>query len=275
MDTERLSPSELPKNKEIQKVVRGLVFSLASAEELYNSALSALGDEKRKNFPVLRFYLAVKGKGEDERYTFFGGKIEEGEKPAEAIQREIIEENNATPAVGTARKLDGQWRYSSPKSGDREVYLVHFAIIPPEKQLIIGDEKITGFKVLTLDQLNTLINTGSLGKIENQKGVPIEGHLALCDSELDPIEISPEEKKKREIALKGLLEKLSKVEKYLREKIILKMIFKKDGKVVSFEEFKESYEKFVSRIIRQGFGFVFKEKAQKKRLRTTQRTRTS
>lgn len=236
---------ERKEHQPIQKAVRSLVVSLATPEEIYQSFLNQHGE----NPPLLRFYIAQKGKGENRRYTFLGGKINPNEDFSEAIQREIAEELGFTPLGIPEQTIIGQWRYSSPKSGEREVMLTYNPTLPSENPSI-GDPKIVVIKVLNFPQLRQLIEEDQLD------GIPIEGHLAINSQE--EISISPEEAEKRDQSMKKLLSWMGHIEAYLQKRF--SDIIHRDNAIISLDEFQKEYEKILAEFMRKGIKAAIKEK---------------
>lgn len=237
---------ERGKNQPIQKAIRSLVVSLAPVEEIYQGFLS----QDNKNPSLLRFYLAQKGEGENKRYTFFGGKINPDENLLEAIQREIAEELGFTPLGIPRQTIIGQWQYSTPKSGEREVILTYNPTLPSQKPSI-GDSKIVGIKIFNLSELGQLIKEGQLDKI------PLEGHLAInCQ---DEISISPQEVEKRNQSMMKLLLWMEHIESYLQKKF--KQTIIKNSTPIPFDEFQREYEKILAEFMTKGIRAAVKEKS--------------
>lgn len=239
-----MEKKELP-----QKVVRSIVVSLASAEEIYNSLST-----ENKSVSILRFYIGVKGDGKEKRYTLLGGKVNPHENVSEAILREINEEASLTPLGIPRQTIIGQWNYSSDKSGERNIFLTYNPLIPYSKigQIIIGDQKIRDVKIISLEELKKLIEDGHLN------GVPIEKHLALGNYIGDKIDITEENSKQRDLSMSKMLLWMTHIEEYLRKRI--KNIIIKNGIFISQEQFNIEYEKLLSEFIKKGFEVAVKRK---------------
>jgi 8-oxo-dGTP pyrophosphatase MutT (NUDIX family) len=238
------------KPENIQKVVRSVVFSLASANEIYSyySVGASLKDEN--SFSLLKFPIEVKGDGNDLRYTLFGGRIEEGENFSEAIQREIVEEAGLRFYGIPNQSILGVWQYSSAKSGRREVILTYNPVLVSEKKLI-GDAKIKDIRMMDLFEFSTLIQQGEF------EGVPLEGHLSLRSDSPDQINIDQENKDKKNQALMRTLTQMTEVDAYLKKKF--SQIFQANPNI-SFEEFKRQYEQIMSRFMRRGLEVAIQQK---------------
>lgn len=231
----------------IQKVVRSLVVALAPPQEMYQGFLS----QKAKKPSLLRFYLGVKEEGENKRYTLLGGKLKPSEDFAEAIQREIGEEASLDFLGIPEQRIIGQWKYSSPKSGERDVILTYNPVLPSRK-FILGDPKITDMKILQLEELKQLVEEGYLG------GVPLENHLAMCDCEKDPINISENDSKLRNSSMSKALLWMSHIEDYLIKRF--EQIVFRNGSPISEELFTAEYEKVLSEFMRKGVEVAVKKK---------------
>ncbi len=260
---ERLINS-VEKNNSPKTVVRSFVVSLASPEELFNE-----GKEPKS---VLRFYLPIKGSGENTRLTLFGGRIGSDEPFEEAMLREIMEELNARPfGIPYQTRIEESYEYYTPETSQerRRVILTYNPILPLDKEhLKIPDDEIVAVAELTLDQLKYLIETGSIDlktvnliipedkeerfQLENLQNttVPIEGHLTINPCE--DLEISEEDAEKRNEALRRALEWMTHIENYVRRKInnILNNV-EKDGRIDQ-AFFIEEYEKLISYFAKKG-----------------------
>jgi hypothetical protein len=172
-----------------QQVVRSLVVSLAPPNEIYHSYY------EQKNTPsILRYYIGIKGEGADRRYTLLGGKLKDSENWREGIQREVSEEAGLR-FFGIPNQTNiGSWKYSSEKSGNREIMLTYNPVLACD-QITIGDPKISSVTTLSLEEFRKLIIEGQLN------GMPIEGHLALGESGKDSVNISPEDVNKKNSSL--------------------------------------------------------------------------
>jgi len=237
---------ERQKPETIQKVVRSLVVSLAFPQEIYEDFL-----KREKQPSILRFYLGVKGQGNQERYTLLGGRLKPLEDYIEAIQREISEEAGL-PFLGIPEQQTiGQWKYSSPKSGERDVILTYNPVSPSKKR-VLGDPKITDIKVLKFQKFKQLVENGHLD------GVPLENHLAMGDCKQDQIEISPEDAKLRNSTMSKVLSWMSHIETYLRNRFA-KIAFR-DGNLISEEVFNNEYEKVLSEFMKKGVEAAIRKK---------------
>lgn len=239
---------EKKESQPTQKAVRSLVVSLAPPEEIYQEFLK----QNERSPYLLRFYLGIKGEGEEKRYTLLGGKINPDENFQEAIQREIAEESGLKFLGIPQQTIIGQWQYSSPKSGEREVILTYNPVLPPSYQPLIGDPKITAIKILNLDQLEKLFEDGWL------EGIPIESHLAIKSREKDSITISDEETLVKDRSMRKLLAWMEHIEIYLRKR--LGEIIFRNGQPISEEEFKNEYEKILGKFMREGVKAAIKKK---------------
>lgn len=233
--------------KEIQKIVRSVVVSLADSDEIYQNFI------EQQNTPpaILRFYLGIKGQHANKRYTLLGGKLNASENWTEGIQREINEEAGIEPLGVPKQTIIGQWRYSSEKSSEREVMLTYNPILP-SKKAIIGDPKITEIKALRLEELKQLINEGQFD------GIPIEGHLALKESALDHIVIFDVDAQSKNASLSKALAWMDHIEDHLRKRIAALII--QDGKIISQEAFATEYQKLLSGFMRKGIEVAVKNK---------------
>ncbi len=239
---ERQKPKE-----NIQRVVRSIVVSLASSQEIYQQFLNP----EVKEPSLLRFYLGIKGEGENKRYTLLGGKIKPSEDFSEAIQREIDEEAGLIFLGIPKQQIIGQWEYSSIKSGRREVILTYNPVLP-SREPIIGDPKIVNIETLSLEELKQLVEQGHLN------GIPLENHLAMCDYEKDKIDISENDSKIRNSSMSKALSWMSHIEDYLREKF--KRIIFINGNPIPEELFEAEYQKVLSEFMKKGIEVGIKKK---------------
>jgi hypothetical protein len=172
-----------------QRVVRSLVVSLAPSSEIYKSY-----QEQKQTPSLLRFYVGVKGSAADKRYTLLGGKLKGSENWREGIQREVSEEAGLR-FFGIPNQTNiGSWKYSSEKSGDREIMLTYNPVLSCD-QITIGDPKIKSVAILSLGEFRKLIEDGQLN------GIPIEGHLALGESGKDSVNMSSEDTDRKNSSL--------------------------------------------------------------------------
>jgi ADP-ribose pyrophosphatase YjhB (NUDIX family) len=253
---ETLKQAESP-----QKVVRAFVVSLASSEEILNSL-------NKEGFSILRFYLGVKGKNDEtsdskerRRLTFFGGKVGKNENLREAIQREVSEELSIW-GLGLLKFTQiGSWVYEIGDQSPREAVLTYLPInnYLKEKGVVIGDNKIDGFVVLSLKQLREAIETGMID------GLPLEEHLTLAKDSYGVFSISNEEKDRRDKALRRGLSWMEHIENYLRRKVnyLIDLCTDENGKF-NEEMFKKEYEKLRSYFMRRGLEVNKKGRNEKK-----------
>ncbi len=253
---------ERQKAETVQRVVRSMVVSLASPQEMYQGFLS----QEAKKPSLLRFYLGVKGEGKNKRYTLLGGKLKPSEDFAEAIQREICEEASLNFLGIPEQRIIGQWKYSSPKSGERDVILTYNLVLPSRK-LILGDPKITDMKILQLEELKQLVEEGYLN------GIPLENHLAMCDCGQDQINISEKDSKLRNSSMSKALLWMSYIEDYLR--VRFEQLVFRNGSPISEELFIVEYEKVLSEFMRKGIEVAVKKKTADNKERETERTNRS
>lgn len=233
----------------IQEVVRSLVVSLASPEEIYRQFQNS-----EKPPSILQFYVGKKGGREtgDERYTLLGGKLNpQFENWREAIQREVTEEVGLRPLGIPYQTVIGRWEYYSSKSGKRRVTLT-YTPIQPCNQITIGDPKIKEVAVLQLEELRQLITKGHLN------GIPIEGHLTLGESEKDPVNMTPDDFKIKDASLNKALKWMEHIENYLRNRF--EQVLKFGNGTISEEEFEKEYERIVSEYMRKGVEVAVKRK---------------
>jgi len=253
---ETLKQAELP-----QKVVRAFVVSLVSSEEILNSL-------NKEGFSILRFYLGVKGKNDEtsdfkerRRLTFFGGKVGKNENLREAIQREVSEELSIW-GLGLLKFTQiGSWVYEIGDQSPREAVLTYLPInnYLKEKGVVVGDNKIDGFVVLSLKQLREAIETGMID------GLPLEEHLTLAKDSDGVFSISNEEKDRRDKALRRGLSWMEHIENYLRRKVnyLIDLCTDENGKF-NEEMFKKEYEKLRSYFMRRGLEVNKKGRNEKK-----------
>jgi hypothetical protein len=254
---ETLKQAESP-----QKVIRAFVVSLAPSEEILESL------NQRKDFSILRFYLGVKGKNdltsdfkERRRLTFFGGKIEGvSENLSEAIQREVSEELSIQ-GLGLPRFTQiGSFGYRIGDESPREVVLTYLPINSLKmERVVIGDNKINEFMVLSLKELRQAIETGMIN------GLPLEEHLTLAKDSDRVFSISNKEKDKRDEALRRGLSWMEHIENYLKRKInsLINLCTDENGNFDE-ERFKKEYEKLRSYFMRRGLEVNKKGRNEKK-----------
>lgn len=235
---------ELPENA--QQVVRSLVVSLAPAQEIYRAFQEPEGESS-----LLRYYVGTKGKGADMRYTLLGGKLRDSENWREGIQREVSEEAGLR-FFGIPKQINiGSWKYSTKNSGDREILLTYNPVLFCD-QITIGDPKISNITTLSLTDLKKLIIEGNLN------GTPIEGHLALKNSEKVLLQISPEDIVNKNNSLLKALGWVGHIEQHLQEKF--QKIFNNNNKQITITEFETEYMKIISEYMRRGFEVGIKRK---------------
>ena len=250
------------KNKLPQRVIRAFVVSLAEPNDILESL------RQRKDFSLLCFYLGVKGKNdltsdfkERRRLTFFGGKIGGvSENLSEAIQREVSEELSIQ-GLGVPKFTQiGSWVYKIGDQSPREVVLTYLPINHlKEERVVVGDNKIDGFVVLSLEELRQAIETGMIN------GLPLEEHLTLAKDSDGVFSIFNEEKDKRDKALRRGLSWMEHIENYLQRKInfLIKLCTDEDGNFDE-ERFKKEYEKLRSYFMRRGLEVNKKGRNEKK-----------
>jgi len=238
------------KNELPQRVVRAFVVSLAEPNDILESL------RQRKDFSLLCFYLGVKGKNdlisdskERRRLTFFGGKIGGvSENLSEAIQREVSEELSIQ-GLGVPKFTQiGSWVYKIGDQSPREVVLTYLPINHlKEERVVVGDNKIDEFMVLSLEELRQAIETGMIN------GLPLEEHLTLAKDSDGVFSISNEEKDKRDKALRRGLSWMAHIENYLRKRVVslIELCTNEDGNFDE-ERFKKEYEKLRSYFMRRG-----------------------
>jgi len=249
------------KNELPQKVVRAFVVSLAPSDEILESL------NQGKEFPILRFYLGVKGEEEitsdfkrRKRITLFGGKLGVVENSSEAIQREVSEELSIQ-GLGLPRFTQiGSFGYRIGDELPREVVLTYLPANPlKNERVVIGDNKINEFMALSLEELRRAIKTGMIN------GLPLEEHLTLAKDSHGVFSISNEEKDKRDKALRRGLSWMEHIENYLQRKInfLIKLCTDEDGNFDE-ERFKKEYEKLRSYFMRRGLEVNKKGRNEKK-----------
>ena len=249
------------KNELPQRVIQAFVVSLAPSDEILESL------NQGKEFPILRFYLGVKGEEEitydfkrRKRITLFGGKLGVVENLSEAIQREVSEELSIQ-GLGVPKFTQiGSWVYKIGDQSPRELVLTYLPTNPLKKEkVIIGDNKINKFIVLSLEELRRAIETGMIN------GLPLEEHLTLAKDSDGVFSISNEEKDKRDKALRRGLSWMEHIENYLQRKInfLIKLCTNEDGNFDE-ERFKKEYEKLRSYFMRRGLEVNKKGRNEKK-----------
>jgi len=246
-----------------QKAVRAFVVSLAKPEEILESL------KQGKNFSCLRFYLGVKGgvsegDGKEpsfkkkERFTLLGGKVDWRENPAEAVQREVMEEIGGFP-IGFKRAYTiGKYRYKigGGTGEERFVTLTIFPLLPVSKDdVVIGDKKIQRIEVLTLAELKKLIIDG------NFKGIPIEEHLSISSKSSSDFYISAEDEKKRERQMQRIINFFEIKEKEFEKELgdLIKRSTNDNG-FFDEDKFKSLYEELKSKLMRIGLELNKKNK---------------
>lgn len=249
--------------KEQQTVSRSFLMTLAKPDDIYDFFK---GNQDVEKFSFLRFVLAKKD-SEDKggpRLTFFGGKIQDDENLIEAAQREVIEELGLI-LIGIGRLIKesvttfhdlGNYSYTFGEFS-RNAIINGFYIDPTTiGDHLIGDKRIKNYVVVSLEELEKLING------EQIKGLSLEEHLRIDKNSDGDFRISDADFEQRKKIFERVISWFKHIDQYLKRKF--QKIFDENPNITQ-EEFKIKYQQEVIRFMRLGLERSLEKKGKREK----------
>lgn len=252
-------------NNEIKgvRVSRSFLMTLPNPDDIYNFFIR---NPDAQEFSFLRFVLARKD-SEDKggpRLTFFGGKIQDDENLIEAAQREVIEELGLI-LIGIGRLIKesvttfhdlGNYSYTFGEFS-RNAIINGFYVDPTTiGDYLIGDKRIKNYVVVSLEELEKLING------EQIKGLSLEEHLRIDKNSDGDFRISDSDFEQRKKIFERVISWFKHIDQYLKRKF--QKIFDENPNITQ-EEFKIKYQQEVIRFMRLGLERSLEKKGKREK----------
>jgi 8-oxo-dGTP pyrophosphatase MutT (NUDIX family) len=246
-----------------QKVSRSFLMTLANADDIYNFFII---NPDAQEFSFLRFVLARKDSKDKggPRLTFFGGKIKDNENPIEAAQREVIEELGLS-LIGIGRSIKesvttfhdlGNYSYTFGEFS-RNAIINGFYVDPTIiGDHLIGDKRIKNYVVVSLEELEKLING------EQIKDLSLEEHLRIDKNSDGDFRISDGDFEQRKNIFERVISWFKHIDQYLKRRF--QKIFDENPNITQ-EEFKIKYQQEVIRFMRLGLERSLEKKGKREK----------